>query len=302
MTTFNRIWKTKRWQHDYTGRRITSGLQAAYQMAAGTVLSSRSYLDANDMTGTEFNTWTASGKLTTTMFVEGGGHGGAFGYDESNRIIYTLVEHPVTRQKYVGAVTYQPNQVVGVDDFQWLAKVPRYVRFATDSVSDGFVASDALGNVYSGRLSDLKQKAVLPAPAFNLGVFGFKINPTDHPNSGQLNTLQSNGVCGPYAFFTFGNANNTDPRLIVAIDLRDQTLVVSHEITPQHDIQLKLSLEKGGHMEPEGVYYDRRTSRLIVGINRTEGWGIGRFGYWRTHSELYATTFFNAKLPDISQQ
>ncbi|WP_191988890.1 hypothetical protein [Lentilactobacillus parafarraginis] len=142
-------------------------MQVAQQLADGTVLSSRAYLDANDMTGTEFNTWTSGRKLTRSMFVEGGGHGGAFGYHESNHVIYSLVEDPVTRQKYVGAVTYHPDQVVNINDFLWLAKVSRYVRFATDPLADGFVASDGLGNVYFVQLSDLKQTAALPAPAFN---------------------------------------------------------------------------------------------------------------------------------------
>lgn len=205
----------------------------------------------------------------------------------------------MTRQKYVGAVTYHPDQVVNINDFLWLAKVSRYVRFATDPLADGFVASDGLGNVYFVQLSDLKQTAALPAPAFNLNAFGLKINANGNSNAGQFNTLQSNGVAGPYAFFTLGNADNADPRLIVAIDLRDKQLVFRHEIVPQRDVQLKCSLGNGGRLEPEGIYYDRRTSRLVVGINRTEGWALGRLGFWQTHSELYATPLFNSLLPDI---
>lgn len=298
MTTFNRIWKTKSFQKDFLGRQITSALQYTIQFDDGTVLSSRPFT-RNGITDTEFNRWSARGKLLDTMFIRYGGHGGAFGYDEKSGLINTLVEDPVTRQKYIGGVDYHSNSTIGLANFSWLVKVPHYVRFSTDTEQNVFLASDTEGNVYSGRLSELKQAGELFKPVFHLNSYGMRVNPAGNENDGRFNTLQANGICYPYAFFTFGDANNSDPKLILAIDLRDNRQVFKHEVIPERDVKLRVPLDKKGHLEPEGIYYDRHARKLVVGFNKLEVWGIGRFGYRYPHSELYETAKFNHRLPDI---
>ena len=71
-------------------------------------------------------------------------------------------------------------------------------------------------------------------------------------------------------FFTSGDINNSDDKLLTCVNVITHSIVFQYSFEPEQDIALDVPIEDGGHMEPEGVYFDKANSRLIVGFNISE--------------------------------
>lgn len=280
--TFKKLWQshynTNKW-----GDTMYGAIQCAQFMGDGNVLGSYAYrgkqslhqTQKKDITDTEFIRFNANGDLLDAMILHAGGHGSSFSYNPADQLIYTVVQDINGNNSWrIGALPYKPNQEATLSDFVWSCELGKFLRpsFQFDSVN-GFnymMGSNMDGTVIVCKTDDLKAGNFTPLIQCKLQDFG--INPSDNKGSvdGTTNTMQSNGLFYPFAFFTMGDVNNKDDRQILCINLITQSKEFLFPLEAGSNIHLDIPTEAGGHFEPEGVYYDSASNGLIVGFNLSE--------------------------------
>lgn len=273
---FQRLWITKDGQKDFNGDPHIGALQYSIILSDGSVMSSYHYTKDTTHSDCEFVKWNADGSLQSMMFVTGGGHGGSFWYDESSNLIYTEIKDENDGHYYLGTMPYNPNTMNSSSNFTKWCKVSQYFRCSVDLANNLWMGSTTDGTVYACLIDHadeplgLKQGEFNPTIEFKLQDFGLNPLPANVTNDGNYNTLQANDISYPYAFFTSGDVNNADDRLLTCINVITHSQEFQYSFEPEQDIALDVPIENGGHMEPEGVYYDKTKSRLIVGFNISE--------------------------------
>lgn len=311
--SFKEVWKSH-WNKDTWGDGFWGGVQCINYMQDGNLIGSRSYTGKKstknaygvDVDDTQFVRYNANGDLMDAMIVHGGGHGSSFTYNPNDQMIYTLCQDYATHINYVGAMPYKPNQEVWVNSFVWRCPVPRFVRpvfeFGAADGNDYMLASDIDGNYDVCNLADLKKQSYAPLYSGKLESYG--INPVQGGAIDEgTNTLQSNGLRFPFAFFTMGDVNNKDTKQILGVNVITQSQEFVFPFDEQSNIKLDIPIEKGGILEPEGVYYDQSSKSLMIGFNRSV-YSDGSQTAKRNISSLYAVPLrlrddvANMNLPD----
>lgn len=270
--SFPKLWETGT-SKDYWGNKHYGGVQYAYLLSDGSVLGGYAY--SNDATSdTLYMKYDQQGNITGTMWVVGGGHAGSFGFDEDANTIYATVSdpHADSYTSWICSIQFTNGRKTSVADagVVKLAEVDKYMRISFDKEHGLIMGNDTAGHVVICKLDDLKAGTYAPNVEFNLSDFGWNPLPSGTTNDGTFNTLQANGLYYPYAFFTAGDVNGTDERLIMGVNVITHSMVFNYSVTPMQDIKLSVPVEDGGHFEPEGVYYDAAQSRLIVGFGLSE--------------------------------
>lgn len=275
--TFKRIWQTH-YNRNVWGDNMYGGLQCANYMEDGNVIGSYSYNGVHstqhlwniNVTDTEFIRFNQNGDLMDAMILHGGGHGSSFTYNKNDHLIYTVAkDYENDKSWYVGALYYEPNTDATIDKFVWRCKVDSFMRpvFQFNGTEDEnyMLASLMDGSYVVCTLKDLRNNHYTPSIKGKLQDFG--ITPSVGKSDGKTNTLQANGIHYPYAFFTMGDANNKDPKQVLAINLLTQSQEFIYPFIEDNDIELDVPVEAGGSFEPEGCYYDNDTNSLFVGFN-----------------------------------
>lgn len=67
-----------------------------------------------------------------------------------------------------------------------------------------------------------------------------------------------------------GDVNNQDTKQILCINLLTQSQEFLYPIEEGSNVLLDVPVTSGGHLEPEGIYYDNDTTSLIVGFNESK--------------------------------
>lgn len=277
--SFKMMWKSH-YNQNYWKDNMYGGLQCINYMEDGNLIGSYSYVGnhsakkmwGNDTTDTQYIRFNGEGDLQDAMIVHGGGHGSSFTYNKQDRLIYTMCQDYFSKQWYVGALPFQSNSEKWVSDLKWKCPVDRFMRPAFDlNREDGnqyMLASYKDGTYVVCKVDDLKNNSFSPIYKGDLHSYG--INPTESDSSdGTTNTLQSNGLNFPFAFFTMGDANNNDQKQILCINVISQTQEFLFPIDEQSNIKLDIPLEAGGVLEPEGIYYDSDSKSLLASFNRS---------------------------------
>lgn len=291
--TYKKLWETTYGNLDEWGSSHVGGLQHAIRMKNGEVLASYDYGDKPNhsaVTDCQFLHWDSSGKLLNSMLVLGGGHGGAFGYDEENNVIYSQVRDiSGNSQNYLCTFPFTPHAIInsGSPSITRWCKVDKYYRPNVDLEHGLWIGSRTDGEVQICKIADLKTGNFRPVIEFKVQDVGWTPLPSDTVNDGTYNTLQSNALYYPYAFFTAGDVNNADDRLVMCVNVITQSMIFNYSLTQGQDIKLTIPVENGGHFEPEGVYYDKTTSHLVVGFNVSE-FRDGSHNTIIAHSALYS--------------
>ena len=279
---FKRLWITKDGTRDFNGDVHVGALQYAILLSDGSVMSSYHYTKDKMHSDTEFIKWNADGSVQSMMFVVGGGHCGSFWYDESSNTIYNEIKDENDGKYYIGTLPYTPNSSNGSSNFTKWCSVPQYFRCSVDLENNVWMGSATDGTVYICLIDSpedpddpnkpvgLKQGTFAPIVEFKIQDFGLKPIPAGVTNHGTYNTMQANDISYPYAFFTSGDINNSDDKLLTCVNVITHSIVFQYSFEPEQDIALDVPIEDGGHMEPEGVYFDKANSRLIVGFNISE--------------------------------
>lgn len=278
--TFKRIWQTH-YNQNYWKDNMYGGLQCANYMEDGNVIGSYAYngnhssqklwnIKTND---TEFIRFNQNGDLMDAMILHGGGHGSSFTYNKNDHRIYTMVkDYNGDGSWYVGALYYEPNTDATIDKFVWRCKVDKFMRpvfqFSSTNDENYMLGTQMDGTYVVCKLIDLQNGHYNPLIQGKLQDFG--ITPSVGQSNGETNTMQANGINYPYAFFTMGDANNKDPKQVLAINLVTQSQEFIYPFIEGNDIELDIPVEAGGAFEPEGVYYDNETNSLFVGFNISE--------------------------------
>lgn len=279
---FKRLWITKDGTRDFNGDVHVGALQYSILLSDGSVMSSYHYTKDKTHSDTEFVKWNADGSVQSMMFVVGGGHCGSFWYDESSNTIYTEIKDQNDGKYYLGTMPYTANSSNGSSNFTKWCEVSQYFRCSVDLENNLWMGSTTDGTVYICLIDSpadssdpnkpvgLKQGKFAPIVEFKVQDFGLNPVPRGVTNNGTYNTMQANDISYPYAFFTSGDANNADDKLLTCVNVITHSQVFQYSFEPEQDIALDVPIENGGHMEPEGVYFDKANSRLIVGFNISE--------------------------------
>ncbi|WP_282803938.1 phage tail spike protein [Secundilactobacillus kimchicus] len=270
--SFPKLWESAT-SRDYFNGKHYGGVQYAYILSDNTVLGS--YARSNDVASdTLFMKYDMAGNIIATMWLKGGGHAGSFGYDEASNLIYTNVREMSADSytSWICTVPFQNGKYIDHTDssVKKLVQVDKYYRISVDKEHGLLMGSDTAGQVVICKLQDLQAGNFQPNIEFNLKDFGWNPLPSGTVNDGGFNTVQANGLYYPYAFFTAGDVNNADERLIMGVNVITHSMVFNYSVTPMQDIKLSVPVENGGHFEPEGVYYDAQRSRLVVGFGISE--------------------------------
>lgn len=271
--TFKQLWKSH-YNTNYWGDTNYGALQCSYLKSNGEVISSYAYKGKNGtrngIVDTEFIRYNSNGDLLDSMIISGGGHGSSFSYNESENALYTVCQDLASKDWYIGAINYEPNTKRSLVQFNWSCKIDKFVRPSFDFEHGYMLGSNMDGTYLICEISDLKEGNFRAMVQGRLQDFG--INPSDSHGSkdGTTNTMQSNGIYYPFGFFTFGDVNNKDAKQILCVNLITQSKEFIFPIMEAEDIHLEVPIEQGGHLEPEGIYYDKPNKRLMVGFNISE--------------------------------
>lgn len=295
--SFRRLWRSH-YNQNYWKEDMWGGLQCLNYMQDGNLIGSHAYsgvrstkkLYGNDVPDTEFIRFNGNGDLMDVMIVHGGGHGSSFTYNQNDQLIYTLCKDYNSNKWYVGAMPYRPNQEVWVNSFTWRCEVPRFMRpvfqFNAAGGHSYMLASMLDGGYVLCDLNDLIAGNYKPLVQGKLQDFG--IQPSDKNGSnGITNTMQSNGLNYPFAFFSMGDANNKDVKQILAINVLTQSQEFKYVIDPQQNIKVDIPISEGGVIEPEGLYYDSNMQSLLTLFNQSE-WTDGSHTLQKPVSALYS--------------
>ena len=279
---FKRLWITKDGTRDFRGDVHVGALQYSILLSDGSVMSSYHYPKDKEHSDTEFIKWNADGSVQSMMFVLGGGHCGSFWYDESSNTIYTEIKDENDGKHYIGTLPYTPNTAKDSSNFTKWCSVDQYFRCSVDLKNNIWMGCATDGTVYiclidspedpnnQNKPVGLKQGTFAPIVEFKVQDFRLNPIPAGVTNDGTYNTMQANDISYPYAFFTSGDANNSDDKLLICVNVITHSEVFRYTFEPEQDIALDVPIENGGHMEPEGVYFDEVNNRLIVGFNISE--------------------------------
>lgn len=274
--TFKKLWETVDAANtDEFGNSHIGALQFSYQLSTGEVLASYAYKGTKDASGIsdcQFLKWDKSGKLESSMIIQGGLHGASFGYDETNNVIYSQIEDVSTKKKYLCTFPFTAGKVISSTSSavtKW-CEMDSYVRPNVDLTNGLWLGSQTDGAVEVCNISDLKAGNYLPIIQFKLSDFGWNPVPSGVTNDGKYNTVQANSIAYPYAFFTAGDVNNKDDRLVLCVNLITQSMVFNYQMEPAQDVTLAVPIDNGGHFEPEGIYPDLTNNQLIIGFNVSE--------------------------------
>ncbi|MGR6794200.1 phage tail spike protein [Levilactobacillus brevis] len=273
--SFKKRWETTYGNLDEWGNSHVGALQDAFIMKNGEVLTSYAYNakpNKSSQSDCQFLHWDANGKLLNSMIVQGGQHGGAFSYDENSNTIYSQIKDLSGGQNWLCTFPFTPHAVINSGSggvVKW-CKVSSYYRPCVDLEHELWMGSKTDGSVDICQISDLKAGNFKPVIEFKVQDVGWNPLPTGSTNDGTFNTMQSNALYYPYAFFTAGDVNNADDRLVMCVNVITHSMIFNYAVTEGQDIDLNIPMENGGHMEPEGVYYDATNSKLIVGFNVSE--------------------------------
>ena len=279
--SFKKIWNS----HSNTntwGDHMYGGLQCINYMQDGNILGSYAYkgkrstknIEGRDgVADTQFIRFNQNGDLMDSMIVHGGGHGSSFTYNPNDQMIYTLCKDYNAGTWYVGAMPYRPNQEVWVNSFTWRCAVEKFMRpvfeFGAVGGHDYMFASMLDGTYVLCDLADLIKGSYKPLIRGKVQDFG--ITPSGGSGSdGITNTMQSNGLHYPFAFFTMGDANNKDTKQILAINVLTQSQEFKYVIDPGSNIKVSIPMAAGGVLEPEGIYYNANTQALYMSFNQSE--------------------------------
>ncbi|KZL38734.1 phage tail spike protein [Secundilactobacillus collinoides] len=273
---FKKLWETLDVANtDEFGNNHIGALQFSYQLSTGEILASYAYTgtkDASSISDCQFLKWDATGKLESSMIVQGGLHGASFGYDETNNVIYSQIQDLTTGDKYLCTFPFTAGAVISSTSSavtKWCA-MDSYVRPNVDLTNGLWLGSQTDGTVEVCNISDLKAGNYLPIIQFKLSDFGWNPVPSGVTNDGTYNTVQANSIAYPYAFFTAGDVNNKDDRLVLCVNLITQSVVFNYQMEPTQDVALAVPIDNGGHFEPEGIYPDLTNNQLIIGFNVSE--------------------------------
>jgi len=277
--TFKKLWETTDGNPDEFGNNHVGALQFSYIMSNGEVLASYAYKGKqyqSNLSDCQFLHWGANGVLIDSMIVQGGQHGASFGYDETNNMIYSQIKDLSGGKKWLATFPYIPHAVInsGSSTVTKWCEMETYVRPNVDLTNGLWIGSQMDGTVEVCNISDLKAGHYLPTIRFKLQDFDRENQwnpvPSGVTNDGTYNTVQANSIAYPYAFFTSGDVNNKDARLVMCINLITQSVIFNYQIEPSQDVQLTVPVEYGGHFEPEGIYPDLAHNQLIIGFNVSE--------------------------------
>lgn len=272
---FPKLWESKE-SRDQWGNGHVGALQYSIILSGGNVLSSYAYgktgktlPNESSLSDTEYLKFDSNGIVTDAMIVQGGGHGSSFSYDEGSNTIYSIIRDS-DKKYYLCTFPFQSGAVINASSVTKWCEVKKFYRCCVDLEQQLWLGSDTAGNVVICRIPDLQAGNWQPNIEFSLKDFGWNPLLAGTTNDGSFNTLQANGFHYPYAFFTAGDVNNADPRIVMGVNVITHSMEFGYELGAMQDIKLDIPLEYGGHFEPEGVYYDDANSRLIVGINISE--------------------------------
>lgn len=273
--TFKKLWETTDGNPDEFGNNHVGALQFSYVMSNGEILASYAYKgkqNQSNLSDCQYLHWSAKGVLIDSMIVQGGQHGASFGYDEANNLIYSQIKDLSGGKNWLATFPYTPHAVINSDSStvtKW-CEIETYVRPNVDLTNGLWIGSQMDGTVEVCNISDLKAGNYFPIIRFKLQDFGWNPVPSGVTNNSKYNTIQANSIAYPYAFFTAGDVNNKDDRLVMCINLITQSVIFNYQIEPSQDIQLKVPIEYGGHFEPEGIYPDLAHDQLMIGFNVSE--------------------------------
>lgn len=290
--TFRKLWETTYGNEDEWGTSHVGALQDAYIMKNGEVLASYDYKakpNKSAQTDCQFLHWDTNGKLLNSMIVQGGGHGSSFSYDDATNTIYSQVRDLSGGQYYLCTFPFTPHAVMNSDSStltKWV-KTDGFYRPCVDLEHGLWMGSKTDGTVRICQIADLKAGKFQPVIEFKVQDVGWNPLPTGTTNDGTYNTMQANALYYPYAFFTAGDVNNADDRLVLCVNVITHSMIFNYMVSEGQDIKLNIPMENGGHMEPEGVYYDVDSSKLVVGFNVSE-YRNGSHTEAIAHSALYA--------------
>lgn len=290
--TFKKLWETTYGNMDEWSNSHVGSLQESFIMKNGEILASYAYTataNKSSRSDCQFLHWGANGKLLNSMIIQGGQHGGSFSYDEASNTIYSQVMDLSDGQNWLCTFPFTPHVVMnsGSSGIKKWCKVSSYYRPCVDLDSGLWMGSKTDGTVQICHIADLKAGKFQPVIEFKVQDVGWNPRPSGVTNDGTYNTMQSNALYYPYAFFTAGDVNNADDRLVMCVNVITHSMIFNYAVTEGQDIKLNIPVENGGHMEPEGVYYDKANSRLIVGFNVSE-FRDGSKTEAIAHSALYA--------------
>lgn len=295
--TFKKLWESTYGNKDEWGNSHVGALQQAIRLSNGNVIASYAYQatgktlpNQSSISDCQFLRWDSGGHLLDSMIVRGGQHGGSFSYDESTNTIYTQIKDLTEpHQNYLCTITYQAKGVVDTISpaVKTWCKADNYYRPCVDLKNGLWMGSRTDGTIEICKISDLKAGNFLPVIEFKVQDVGWNPKPADTVNDGTYNTMQSNALYYPYAFFTAGDVNNADERLLMCVNVITHSMIFDYSFTQGQDIKLNIPIENGGHFEPEGVYYDEANSQLVVGFNVSE-FRDGAKTSLIAHSAIYA--------------
>ena len=275
-----RLWKTH-YNKTVWGDEMYGAIQCANYMEDGNVIASYSYKgnqstykkEKKNVNDTLFIRFNQNGDLMDSMVLHGGGHGSSFTYNEQDQLIYTVCKDiDGDNSWYIGAMPYRPNEEAWVNSFTWRCKAGKFLRpsFEFDNKTQYMMGYNMDGTIMVCRLDDLKAGNFVPVIQCKLQDFG--VNPSGVKGSvdGTTNTMQAGALHYPYAFYTMGDVNNKDPRQILCINLITQSKVFMYHLDEFSNVNLDIPTAKGGHFEPEGIYYNKDNQSLVIGLNISE--------------------------------
>lgn len=274
---------------DIWGNNHTGGLQYCYWLSNRNVLASYSYGSSSDknpkpkassLGDTEFIMFDSSGKVLSAMLVHGGGHGGSFGYNEKSNTIYTVIKDPSTKKYWLCSLAYSVNMEIDINSASVTkyCEVGQYLRVSYDTFADLWLVTAMDGTVDVLNHVDIRDGKYNPIIEFKLSNIGLKPlqsnSTSDGTNDGTFNTMQANGFRYPFAFFSSGDANNSDDKLLTIVNVITQSVDVKYIMSEGQSINISIPIEDGGKLEPEGVYpmldSDGFIQKLIMSFNISE--------------------------------